>query len=225
MSSAGRDTITRRAYRYALKLTHTGNRGSGNLQLQQPIHLSSGNLIADRRFEWARDCEAKGDLAGAADLLVQALELAPGYAAGLVRAWSAASKNWTIAPARSRPLTQARAADPQDRHGAALQLARLGACSIGAMPERYIRTLFDGYAAAFDKALTEGLSYRAPELLFRAVVEAQAEGRNEIWFGARSRLRDRACGASIPPYSDWMVGVDLSPACWRRRARKACTIG
>ena len=46
----------------------------------QPIHLPSGNLIADRRFEWARDLEAKGDLAGAADLLTQALELAPGYA-------------------------------------------------------------------------------------------------------------------------------------------------
>ena len=37
------------------------------------------------------------------------------------------------------------------------------------MPESYVRTLFDGYAAAFDQALTEGLSYRAPELLFGAV--------------------------------------------------------
>ena len=46
-----------------------------------PIHLSSGNLIVDRRFEWARDLAAKGDLAGAADLLTQALELAPTYAA------------------------------------------------------------------------------------------------------------------------------------------------
>lgn len=46
-----------------------------------PIFLSSGDIIADRRFEWARDREAKGDLAAAADLLVQALELAPGYAA------------------------------------------------------------------------------------------------------------------------------------------------
>jgi len=52
------------------------------LQLQR-IHLSSGNLIADGRFEWARDLEAKCDLTGAADLLVQALELAPAYAAAL----------------------------------------------------------------------------------------------------------------------------------------------
>lgn len=46
----------------------------------QPIHLPSGNLIADRRFEWARDLADKGDLTGAADLLTQVLELAPRYA-------------------------------------------------------------------------------------------------------------------------------------------------
>ncbi len=44
------------------------------------IFLSSGNLIADRRFEWARDLADKGDLAAAADLLTQVLELAPHYA-------------------------------------------------------------------------------------------------------------------------------------------------
>ncbi|MGA6931697.1 MAG: SAM-dependent methyltransferase, partial [Pseudolabrys sp.] len=39
--------------------------------MTSPIFLSSGDVIADRRFEWARDREAKGDLTGAADLLVQ----------------------------------------------------------------------------------------------------------------------------------------------------------
>jgi hypothetical protein len=28
-----------------------------------PIFLSSGDIVADRRFEWARDLAAKGDLA------------------------------------------------------------------------------------------------------------------------------------------------------------------
>jgi tetratricopeptide (TPR) repeat protein len=50
------------------------------LQPLSSLFLSSGDLVADRRFEWARDCEAKGDLAGSADLLEQALELVPGYA-------------------------------------------------------------------------------------------------------------------------------------------------
>jgi predicted TPR repeat methyltransferase len=80
------------------------------------------------------------------------------------------------------------------------------------MPEGYVRALFDGYAAAFDQALTEGLSYRAPELLYRAVAAARSGQRMK--FGS---VLDLGCGtglAALPfrPISDWMVGVDLSPA-------------
>ena len=46
------------------------------------LFLSSGDLVADRRFEFARDLQLKGDLA-AADLLLQATDLAPGF----VSAW------------------------------------------------------------------------------------------------------------------------------------------
>ena len=41
------------------------------------LFLSSGDLVADRRFEFARDLQLKGDLVAAADLLEQAVELAP----------------------------------------------------------------------------------------------------------------------------------------------------
>src|SRR6185437_12581288 len=41
---------------------------------------SSGDLIADRRFEFARDLRLKGDLAAAADLLEQATEPMPNFA-------------------------------------------------------------------------------------------------------------------------------------------------
>ena len=44
------------------------------------LFLSSGDLMADRRFEFARDLQLKGDLAAAADLLLQAIELAPNFA-------------------------------------------------------------------------------------------------------------------------------------------------
>src|ERR1700722_3629907 len=47
------------------------------------LFLSSGDLIADRRYEFARDLQLKGDLAAAADLLDQAVELAPAF----VSAW------------------------------------------------------------------------------------------------------------------------------------------
>jgi predicted TPR repeat methyltransferase len=44
------------------------------------LFLSSGDLLADRRFEFARDLQLKGDLPAAADLLLQAIELAPNFA-------------------------------------------------------------------------------------------------------------------------------------------------
>ena len=91
-----------------------------------PLFVSSGDLIADRRYRWALDLAARGDLAGAADVLAQAVELAPAFAA----AWFALGR--ASRPAR-RPerrdcgLRTARNADPEDLHGARLQLARLGA--------------------------------------------------------------------------------------------------
>ena len=177
----------------------------------QPIHLSSGNLIADRRFEWARDCEAKGDLAGAADLLRQALELAPGYASAWFALGEVRDKLGDRADAVAA-FEQARAADPSDRHGAALHLMRLGKTPVAAMPEGYVRALFNGYAPGFDRALIEGLSYRGPELLFRAVQQAHAGARMK--FGS---VLDLGCGtglAALPfrPFSDWMAGVDISAA-------------
>ena len=175
------------------------------------VHLSSGNLIADRRYEWARDLKAKGDPAGAADLLLQALELAPDYAS----AWFALGEAREMLADRAGAVAafqQARAADPQDRHGASLHLARLGAAPAGAMPEDYVRTLFDAYALDFDRALTEGLGYRAPELLLRAVEAAHEPGRMK--FGA---MLDLGCGTGLAgapfrSFADWLVGVDLAPA-------------
>src|SRR5438309_9084433 len=90
-----------------------------------PLRLfqSSGDLIADRRFEFARDLQLKGDLPAAADLLEQAIELAPNFAT----AW------FTLAEIRHKlkqndaaiaAFRKARAADPGDRHGAALWLMR-----------------------------------------------------------------------------------------------------
>jgi predicted TPR repeat methyltransferase len=91
------------------------------------------------------------------------------------------------------------------------------------MPESYVRTLFDGYAGGFDRALTEGLSYRAPELLLRAV---EASGVR-MKFGS---VLDLGCGtglagAAFRPYCDWLVGVDLSPAMLAQARAKGLTTG
>jgi predicted TPR repeat methyltransferase len=175
----------------------------------QPIHLPSGNLIADRRFEWARDLAAKGDLAAAADLLTQALELAPGYAA----AWFALGEVRETLGDRDGAIAAfcgAVKADRQDCHGATLHLIRLGAAPANAMPEFYVRALFDGYAPGFDRALTEGLGYRAPELLLSAVQAASPRMKfgSVLDLGSGTGL----AGAAFRACCDWLVGVDLSPA-------------
>jgi predicted TPR repeat methyltransferase len=175
----------------------------------QPLPLSSGNLIADRRFEWARDLQVKGDLAGAADLLAQVLEFAPDYAA----AWFALGEVREARDDRAGAIAafeKARMTDRQDRHGAALHLIRLGAMPAAAMPEAYVRALFEGYAPSFDIALSEGLSYRAPTLLKRAVEASGARMK----FGS---VLDLGCGTGLAGEAfrsscDWLVGVDLSKA-------------
>ena len=172
------------------------------------IFLTSGDVIIDRRFEWARDLEAKGDLAGAADLLAQTVELSPGYAA----AWFALGNLRELQGETAGAIIafeQARAIDPEDRHGASLRLTRLGAAQV-AMSDGYVRTLFDGYALTFDSALRMGLGYRAPELMRDAVRAA----RPEMTFGA---ALDLGCGtglvgAAFRPFCKTLVGVDLSPA-------------
>jgi predicted TPR repeat methyltransferase len=173
------------------------------------IFLTSGDVIVDRRFEWARDLEAKGDLAGAADVLSQTVELKPDYGA----AWFALGALREKLADRTGAILafeHAKASDLEDRHGASLRLTRLGAQEAAAMSEGYVRTLFDGYAQTFDNALRVGLGYQAPELMLRAVQAAQPG----VTFAA---ALDLGCGtglggAAFRPLCRTLTGVDLSPA-------------
>jgi predicted TPR repeat methyltransferase len=174
-------------------------------------HVSSGDLIADRRYEFAKSLEARGDLGGARDLLAQALERAPHFAA----AWFALGEIKNKAGDTDGAIAAFRAAcdaDPDDRYGATLQLARVRAGD-GAMPEAYVRALFDQYAPDFDRALREGLSYRAPALLLAAIETACKDCGREMCFGS---MLDLGCGtglagAAFRPHADLLIGVDLSP--------------
>jgi predicted TPR repeat methyltransferase len=181
--------------------------------LTTPTHdtfVSSGDVIADRRYGFGRDLAARGDLSAAADLFAQALEAAPGFAA----AWFA------LGETRARLGERAGAAaafgealrhDPQDRHGAALHLARLGTADPkAAMSPSYVRTLFDQYAPRFDDALTEGLAYRAPQRLAEAVARTRGADAS---FGA---MLDLGCGTGLAGAVfrlrvGHLAGVDLSP--------------
>ncbi|HET7680453.1 MAG TPA: methyltransferase [Xanthobacteraceae bacterium] len=176
------------------------------------LFLSSGDLIADRRYAWAQDLESKGDLAGAADLLEQALELTPGYAS----AWFALGElreKLGDADAAAAAYRKAREADPDDRHGALVNLMRLKAAEPSGMPPAYVRTLFDHYAPDFDRSLTEGLNYSAPMLLLAGVEAAARDAGRAMHFAA---MLDIGCGTGLAGAAfrakvDALVGVDLSP--------------
>ena len=124
-----------------------------------PLFASSGDLIADRRYRWALDLAARGELAGAADVLIQTVALAPTFAA----AWAALGALHDQLGDRSGAIAAFEAArnfDPEDYHGARLHLARLGAGDAAPrMTDAYVRRLFDQYAARYDTALTEQLAY------------------------------------------------------------------
>jgi predicted TPR repeat methyltransferase len=170
------------------------------------LFITSGDLIADRRYEMARAYAAEGDLAAAADLYAQAVELAPGFAS----AWFALGETREALGDRDEAraaFEKAKAADPADRQGAALRLARLG----GADPATqellaYVRTLFDQYAPRFDRAL-EDLKYVAPNMLRDAVTKHGARFGTMLDLGCGTGL----AGAAFRPHVDWLVGVDLSP--------------
>jgi len=84
--------------------------------------------------------------------------------------------------------------------------------SITTASTAYIKSLFDEYAATFDKALVQGLNYSAPEKLFEVVTELSAKS------GIKSfkTIMDVGCGTGLcgPLFknmSETLIGVDLSP--------------
>ncbi|MFT3939281.1 class I SAM-dependent DNA methyltransferase [Rhodopseudomonas sp.] len=177
------------------------------------LFLSSGNVLADRRYDFARELLARGEAEAAADLLAQAVELAPEFTSawftlGEIRQDRLGDRDGAIDAFR-----RARSADPRDRHGAGLRLMRLGAANLDAMSPAYVGTLFDQYAPRFDKSLVEDLGYRGPALLLEAVREVCAATGRAIVF---RRAIDLGCGTGLvgrafAPIVSEIIGFDLSP--------------
>ena len=176
----------------------------------QPLFVSSGDLVADRRYQWALDYLQRGDAPAAADILAQVVETAPGFAT----AWFALASIREAMGDRDGAIaafTAARDADREDYHGARLHLARLGVGeATPSMTGVYVRRLFDQHAPDFDTALVERLDYRGPELLLEAV---RTIAGMPLRLGS---VLDLGCGtglggAAFRPHCDWLVGVDISP--------------
>jgi predicted TPR repeat methyltransferase len=162
--------------------------------------FSSGDVIADRRADYARMLAEAGDFAAAAELVEQALELVPGWAAGWFRLGEYREKA-TLAAYR-----QALDLQPDDIFGARLKLALLGAEEMPAQPpSRYVEGLFDDYADRFDTALVEKLEYSVPGKL-AALVAPHAPFRNTVDLGCGTGL----FGAEIRDRTERLEGFDLS---------------
>ncbi len=176
------------------------------------LFLSSGDLIADRRYDFARDLQLRGDLPAAADLLQQAVELAPNFAS----AWFTLGEVRLLLGERDAAVAafrRARDADPRDRHGAAVRLMRLGAEPVSDMPAAYVQSLFDQYAPRFEESLLNELRYRGPSLLFKAVLAVRSAAGKPAFF---KQVIDLGCGTGLGAAAfahnvDHFIGIDLSP--------------
>ena len=77
-------------------------------------------------------------------------------------------------------------------------------------PPEYVKNLFDGYSAQFDRHLLGKLQYQTPALLRRAFAELVNDGarfRNVLDLGCGTGLG----GVEFRPIADRLCGIDISP--------------
>lgn len=174
-----------------------------------PGFSSSGNLIADRRYDYALALKGAGEADAARDVMGQVIALAPEWAAGWLALGEIAQELGDVDGARAA-FVEALRLSPDDALGAVPRLAALGAAPVpDALPEAYVRGLFDQYAASFDAALVERLGYVVPWTL-RDLIARETNG------APIARMLDLGCGTGLMGeamrrHVSWLAGVDLSP--------------
>lgn len=182
-----------------------------------PLQLSSNDLLADRRADYAEMLFASGDHAAAAELMLGAMELAPGWAMGWFRLGEmqeAAGQKEAAAEAWRMSLKL----EPADRPGAALKLQLIGAAPAeDSPPSAFVEMLFDQYAEKFDHALVETLHYRVPELLTAAIA---ATGRNAFAHAVDLGCGTGLMGVKLRPVAERLDGYDISAEMLRKARDK-----
>ncbi|WP_064709931.1 class I SAM-dependent DNA methyltransferase [Rhizobium bangladeshense] len=172
----------------------------------QSHQLSSGDVIADRRADYARMLEEGGEPEAAAELMEQALELAPAWAAGWYRLATyleKAGRGEAAIEAYRRTLTL----DSEDIFGATLKLALLGDAAIpDRPPSRYVERLFDDYADRFETALVDKLDYSVPQKLAALVASTDRRYECAVDLGCGTGL----LGPGIRALAGRLEGFDLS---------------
>ncbi|PDS34889.1 SAM-dependent methyltransferase [Rhizobium anhuiense] len=168
--------------------------------------LSSGDVIADRRADYARMLEEGGEPDAAAELMEQALELVPAWAAGWYRLATYLEKAGR-ADAAIEAYRGTLAFDPDDIFGATLKLALLGdVATPDRPPSRYVERLFDDYADRFESALVEKLDYSVPQKLAALIASTGRRYERAVDLGCGTGL----LGPEIRGRVDRLEGFDLS---------------
>ncbi|WP_052952598.1 methyltransferase [Devosia psychrophila] len=182
---------------------------------------SSGDVIADRRAGYAKMLAEGGDHTAAADLMSQALEITPDWAAGwdLMGAYAEKAGDVSAAISAWRHLE---ALDDEGVFGAGLKLAAHGAgVAANGTAVSYVEALFDQYAPQFEHALVDRLGYRVPEMLDEMVSQEMAR----LGIAGFARALDLGCGTGLMGErlrgkTEHLEGIDVSAAMIAETARK-----
>lgn len=172
----------------------------------QPNQLSSGDVIADRRADYARMLDEGGEPQAAAELMEQALELVPDWPAGWYGLATYREKAGQ-ADAAVEAYRKTLALDPEDIFGATLKLALLGAGAVpDSPPSRYVERLFDDYADRFETSLVERLDYTVPQELAALIASTRRHYALAVDLGCGTGL----LGPEISAHASRLEGFDLS---------------
>jgi predicted TPR repeat methyltransferase len=139
------------------------------MSLLPAFRVTSGDLLADRRFAYGQACLEDGDWQGAQDLARQVLERVPDFSPAFLLLGRACLRLEQEGEA-VEAFRDALRCDPSDPGGAGLELAWLlgegaGFLKDQAISPAFVRHLFDAYAPVFETHLENRLGYRAPLLL------------------------------------------------------------
>lgn len=169
----------------------------------------------DRRAGYAEALAAEGVFGEAAEVLAQALEMAPAWAVG----WFYLGRYREEAGELAAAIEAWRRSAELDRegvYGAALKLMAHGIV-VEATGSAYVETLFDDYAGRFEKSLVDRLGYRTPGELAALIAGVGREpGGTAYDLGCGTGLM----GAELRPVVRRLEGVDLSEAMLAQARRK-----
>ncbi|WP_421875584.1 methyltransferase domain-containing protein [Pacificispira sp.] len=165
--------------------------------------MQEDRLRAERRLNLGLALADEGDFAAASDAMTEACALAPDWADAHFALGETFEKL-----GRAREAEKAYRAclksDPQDRMGAKIRLGLMGAAPVPTrLPAAYVEALFDQEARRFDKKMLDGLQYRGPDHMARAIERIAPDLAPPV------RALDLGCGTGLGGRAMRLVAAEL----------------